>query len=170
MAMQSFVINSEPISLQDINTFIQNELKVSLSKDSISRISEANKLVKRIVESDQAVYGINTGFGKFSEVRIDKHKVSELQKRLVYSHSAGTGEFIPQEIVRLILLLKINSLSLGYSGCRIEVVNQLIQMINHQIIPAIPEKGSVGASGDLAPLAHMALVMMGEGSGLCKRW
>ncbi len=163
MTVQSLVINSEPVSLQQIDNFIQKNLKVSLAKDSISRISEANKLIKNIIESDQTVYGVNTGFGKFSEVRIDKHEVGELQKRLVYSHSAGSGDFIPQEIVRLILLLKTKSLSLGYSGCRIQVVNQLVKMINLQIIPAIPEKGSVGASGDLAPLAHMALVMMGEG-------
>jgi len=163
MSVKTLVISSKAMSIQQIDNFVQKDMKVSLAKESISRISEANKLIKKIIESDQAVYGVNTGFGKFSEIRINNHKVGELQKRLVYSHSAGSGNFIPQEIVRIILLLKLKSLSLGYSGCRIQIVNQLIKMINHQIIPAIPEKGSVGASGDLAPLAHMALVMMGEG-------
>ncbi len=163
MAVQSIIINSETLSLEQIHDFIHKDIEVVLSQDSTSQISKAQKLISNIIKSDQPVYGVNTGFGKFSEVRIDKDKVAELQNRLVYSHAAGYGDFIPQEIVRLVLLLKIKSLSLGYSGCRIEVIQQLIKLLNYQITPAIPEKGSVGASGDLAPLAHMALVLMGEG-------
>jgi histidine ammonia-lyase len=163
MAVKSLVINSEPLSLKQIQDFVRNETNVTLSKNLLSKISKANKLIKQIIDSEQPVYGVNTGFGRFSDIRIDKYKVAELQNRLVFSHAAGYGNYIPREIVRLILLLKAKSLSLGYSGCRIEVIHQLLNLLNHQIVPAIPEKGSVGASGDLAPLAHMALVLMGEG-------
>ena len=109
---------------------------------------------------------MNTGFGKFSETRINTEQLAELQKRLVFSHAAGTGKQLAPEIVRLVLLFKVKSLSLGYSGCRFEIIQHLVDLLNHNIIPVIPEKGSVGASGDLAPLAHMTLVLMGEGEGM----
>jgi len=139
------------------------------SKDEVKKkVKHARRVVEDILKSDQSVYGVNTGFGKFSEIRISREKVEELQKRLVYSHAAGTGRPIDQDIVRLIMLLKIKSLSYGHSGCRLEIVDMLVKMLNYTVTPCIPEKGSVGASGDLAPLAHMALVMMGKGSAFIK--
>jgi histidine ammonia-lyase len=152
------------LTLSDVQHFLKNKIHISISQESKNKVNAAHQVVKRIIDSDQPVYGVNTGFGKFSEVRIDRNKLIELQKRLVYSHAAGTGDPLPLETVHLIMLLKIKSLSLGHSGCRLEVINQLIGMVNKNIIPVIPQKGSVGASGDLSPLAHMALVMMGEGN------
>jgi histidine ammonia-lyase len=178
MAVKTIRITPENFTLDDIHTFLKEPAKISLSKEVIDRVHESNRVIKNIIQSDQIVYGVNTGFGKFSEIRIDKSQVAELQKRLVYSHAAGTGKPIAPEIVRLIMLLKIKSLSLGYSGCRLKILEQMIQLLENDIIPFIPEKGSVGASGDLAPLAHMALVMMGEGqafvtgrqAGIKKKW
>lgn len=163
MAKKRLVINDKELEISDIEFFINNPIQVSLSKNVQNNVHSASRVVIDILRSDQAVYGVNTGFGKFSEVRIEKDKVEELQKRLVYSHAAGIGDPVQPEIVRLIMLLKIKSLSLGHSGCRLEVIDQLIQLLNLNIIPYIPEKGSVGASGDLAPLAHMSLTLMGEG-------
>jgi histidine ammonia-lyase len=156
-------ISKNNLTLSEIRTFQDKKLSVSLSKEIKDRIKTSRKVVENILKADKSVYGVNTGFGKFSDIRIDNDQVEELQKRLIYSHAAGTGEPITPEIVRLIMLLKIKALSFGHSGCRLEVISQLVQMLNKGIIPMIPEKGSVGASGDLAPLAHMALVMIGEG-------
>jgi histidine ammonia-lyase len=168
MAGKTLFISSNDLTYKDIETFYSSCQKVSLSDDVKKKIKYTRQVVEDILKSDQSVYGVNTGFGKFSEIRIDKEKVEELQKRLVYSHAAGTGRPLDQDIVRLIMLLKIKSLSFGHSGCRLEIVDILIKMLNNDIIPVIPEKGSVGASGDLAPLAHLALVMMSKGSAFIK--
>lgn len=164
MAGKTLVISNKVLTFEEIKIFISSHQKISLADDVKEKIQNSRSIVEEILQSDRAIYGVNTGFGKFSEIRISNEKVEELQKRLVYSHAAGTGQPIDQEIVRLILLLKIKSLSFGHSGCRLEVVNQLVKMLNNNIIPVIPQKGSVGASGDLAPLAHLALVLMGKGS------
>ena len=163
MADKLFEITSADLSLGDIQTFLASSAKVRLSKDIIKKVNESNRVIGEIIESEKVVYGVNTGFGKFSDVHISRNKVRELQKHLVYSHAAGTGAAIAPEIVRLILFLKIKSLSAGYSGCRVALLEQMIRLLENNIMPVIPEKGSVGASGDLAPLAHMALVLMGEG-------
>ncbi|TFH01748.1 MAG: histidine ammonia-lyase [Calditrichales bacterium] len=164
MARTNLTINTSRLSFEDIDAFVSNTPPVDLSEKTKAVIHSSNQVVQKIIKSREPVYGVNTGFGKFSEIRIDNDKLSELQTRLVFSHAAGTGAAIPIPIVRLILLLKIKALSLGHSGCRLEVVEQLVNMLNHNVIPFIPQKGSVGASGDLAPLAHLALVMMGEGT------
>jgi histidine ammonia-lyase len=168
MAEKYLPITNENLTCEQIETFISSNQKIKLNDDVKKKIQHARQVIEEILKSDQSVYGVNTGFGKFSEVRINNEKVEELQKRLVYSHAAGTGNPIDPDIVRLIILLKIKSLALGHSGCRLQIVDMLIKMLNHSIIPVIPEKGSVGASGDLAPLAHMALVMMGKGSAFIK--
>jgi histidine ammonia-lyase len=164
MAGKTLVITNNDLTFEDIKTFISSYQKLSLTDEVKKKIQNSRSIVEEILQSDRAIYGVNTGFGKFSEIRISNEKVEELQKRLVYSHAAGTGQPIKQDIVRLIMLLKIKSLSIGHSGCRLEIVNQLIKMLNNNILPVIPQKGSVGASGDLAPLAHLALVLMGKGS------
>jgi len=163
MADKFIEITSADLSLSDIRIFLTSPVKVKLGRDIIKKVNESNRVINEIIASEQVVYGVNTGFGKFSDVHINRNEVRELQKRLVYSHAAGTGAAIAPEIVRLILLLKIKSLSPGYSGCRATVLEQMIKLLENNIIPVIPEKGSVGASGDLAPLAHMALVLLGEG-------
>jgi histidine ammonia-lyase len=127
-------------------------------------VQRARATVEQILAANQPVYGVNTGFGKFSNIHISADQLDELQRRLIVSHAAGVGAPMPINVVRLMMLLKIKALGQGYSGCRWELVELLTNMINHGVVPVVPCKGSVGASGDLAPLAHMALVMLGEGN------
>ncbi len=157
-------ISNKPLSMKQISKYLDNPDKITLDKDAKIKIENSRKVIDEILKSNRTVYGINTGFGKFSETNIGKKDLAELQKRLILSHAAGVGGPIPREIVQLMMLLKIKSLSHGHSGCRLTVIQFLVEMLNNNIIPVIPRKGSVGASGDLAPLAHMALVMMGMGS------
>ncbi len=161
---KSLTITNKSFSLTQISKFLENHEKVLLDKDSKIKIEDSRKVIEKILKLNLRVYGVNTGFGKFAETRIEKKDLAELQKRLVLSHAAGVGGPMPREVVKLIILLKIKSFAHGYSGCRLELVQLLVEMLNNDILPVIPRKGSVGASGDLAPLAHMALVMMGEGS------
>jgi histidine ammonia-lyase len=156
-------IDKHDFTWEYIQTFLNRKCAVELHADSIKRIEASRAVIKKIIDSGKAVYGVNTGFGKFADVRIRKEETEELQRRLTLSHAAGVGAPTPVEIVRLMMLLKIKNLSLGHSGVRLETVQLLAEMLNHQITPVVPEKGSVGASGDLAPLAHIALVMIGEG-------
>lgn len=142
---------------------ILSDGKLALSADCKARIEAAREVVEQIVASGKTVYGINTGFGKFSETKISDHEIEELQRRIVLSHACGVGEPIPPHICKIMMLLKIQSLCYGHSGCSLSVVELLIGMFNANIIPVVPSKGSVGASGDLAPLSHMALAMIGEG-------
>ncbi|MFN1835742.1 histidine ammonia-lyase [Balneola sp. MJW-20] len=134
-----------------------------LKKDQ-SRIEDARQIVEDALASNEAFYGINTGFGILATKKISGDKLQKLQRNLILSHSVGTGELIPKEICRLMLQLKIHALGLGYSGISSETFNRLILMLDKDLIPAIPKKGSVGASGDLAPLAHMSLPLLGYGS------
>jgi len=136
---------------------------VSLANTARGRIERARRFVEDIVARGEVVYGINTGFGALSDVTIPHEKLRELQVNLVRSHSCGVGDPLPERVVRAMLLQRANVLAKGYSGCRIEVVETLLQMLNKRVHPIIPSRGSVGASGDLAPLAHLALVAIGEG-------
>jgi histidine ammonia-lyase len=137
--------------------------KVELNRQALDNINKNRKIVDKILEGKTSVYGINTGFGSLSDVRVEKNDLKKLQVNLIRSHSAGVGEPISEEYARAIMLLRAHNLSLGFSGVRNNVVNSLVFFINNNIIPVIPEKGSVGASGDLAPLAHLALCLIGEG-------
>ncbi|MCM2252779.1 MAG: aromatic amino acid lyase, partial [Ramlibacter sp.] len=121
------------------------------------------ELVERASEGDAAVYGVNTGFGKLASTRIDREDLALLQLKLLRSHAVGVGDPLPQRVVRLILLLKAASLARGFSGVREEVIDALVALHNRDVTPVIPAQGSVGASGDLAPLAHLALPLVGEG-------
>jgi len=156
-------ISPEQISLETVRIFVTENPTLVLSEESKKRILTARATIDKIIESGETVYGLNTGFGKFSETRISDDQIEELQRRIVLSHACGTGEPIPQHIVKTMMYLKVHSLSLGHSGCTLDVVELLIQMINKNVIPFVPQKGSVGASGDLAPLSHMALPLIGEG-------
>jgi histidine ammonia-lyase len=139
---------------------------VSLASSARPRIEQARHFVEDIVLRGEVVYGINTGFGALSEVTIPPEKLRELQINLVRSHSCGVGESLPERVVRAMMLQRANVLSKGYSGCRIEVIEVLLRMLNAGVHPVIPSRGSVGASGDLAPLAHLALVLIGEGEAV----
>ncbi|HMS64245.1 MAG TPA: histidine ammonia-lyase [Ignavibacteria bacterium] len=150
---------------KSIEIVLQNH-KISLDKTSEKKILASRQLVEKWIADDKAIYGITTGFGEFKDVKISQKDIEKLQRNLILSHSAGVGKYIPDFIVRLMLLFRINSLALGYSGVRLELINHLIKIFNSGIIPLIPSQGSVGSSGDLAPLSHLALTAIGEGS--CK--
>lgn len=137
--------------------------QVKLAPGARERVERARRFVEQIIERGEVVYGINTGFGALSDVTIAPDKLRELQVNLVRSHSCGVGEPLAERVVRAMMLQRANVLAKGYSGCRAEVIDLLIRMINAGVNPVIPSRGSVGASGDLAPLAHQALVIIGEG-------
>ncbi len=163
------IINSEVINLDTIRNIIENNLKLELSQDSISRINDCrNFLDQKLANSEDLFYGINTGFGSLCNIRISKKELTDLQHNLVKSHSSGAGDEVPSEIVRLMLFLKIQSLSYGYSAIHIDTINRLIDFYNHDALPIVYQLGSLGASGDLAPLAHLSLPLIGEGDLVLK--
>lgn len=157
------ILDGNSLTLQDIFEELKRPSWISLTSESESLVQRSRDVVEHILETGQTVYGVNTGFGKLANKKISSENLRKLQVNLLRSHAAGTGNFLPQRIVRLILLLKINSLLRGYSGIRLDVINALIDLYNNGLTPAIRERGSVGASGDLAPLADLALPLIGEG-------
>lgn len=166
-------ISSAVLDLQDIHDIIESEKKLALSDESRVNIEKSRKyLDHKIRESDTPVYGINTGFGALCNVKITSEKLTELQENLVRSHACGAGALVPQPVIKLMLLLKIQSLSYGNSGVALFTVGRLIDFYNNDILPVIYEQGSLGASGDLAPLAHLALPLIGDGEVYYrnKRW
>ena len=157
------MIIDDELSLEELIKVARNYEKVELSKKAIERIKKSRENVKRFLKSEEVIYGINTGFGALANVKISENEINDLQTNLVRSHSAGVGMPFNEETVRAMMLLRAFSLSRGFSGVRIDVVQSILDMLNHRITPVVPSQGSVGASGDLAPLAHIALSMMGEG-------
>jgi histidine ammonia-lyase len=166
--METIIIDNNRITLEDVSKVALKGYKVQLGENAKQKILKSRSVIENIIKENKTVYGVNTGFGKFAEVRISSEKIEELQVNLVLSHSAGVGEPFKEEIVRAMMFLKAINLSLGFSGCSIEVVETLIEMLNKGVHPVIPQKGSVGASGDLAPLSHLALVIIGEGEAIFK--
>jgi histidine ammonia-lyase len=140
--------------------------RVTLAESARGRVERARSYVEQIIERGDTVYGINTGFGALADVTIPQDKLRELQVNLVRSHSCGVGDPLAERVVRAMMLQRANVLAKGYSGCRARVIDTLVQMLNAGVHPVIPSRGSVGASGDLAPLAHQALVVIGEGEAL----
>ncbi len=140
-----------------------SQMKVRLSASAQEAMRTSRAYIEDRIGTGDAIYGVNTGFGAFSSVRISDEEIEELQRNLIRSHSVGVGDYFTKEQGRAILLLRANALSRGHSGIRVEVVEKLLEFLNHDIIPAIPQQGSVGASGDLAPLSHLALAIIGEG-------
>ncbi|GHF94477.1 histidine ammonia-lyase [Deinococcus piscis] len=157
------MILDNTLTLDGFISVVRGSEKVELSAPARARIQTARDVIERIVDGEQAVYGVNTGFGKFENVQIDKHQLAQLQYNLIVSHAIGLGDPLPDEVVRGMLLLRAQSLALGHSGVRAEVVELLLAFLNHGIHPRVPAQGSVGASGDLAPLAHLALALIGLG-------
>ncbi|MCK0124000.1 histidine ammonia-lyase [Gelidibacter sp. F2691] len=157
-------ISSKTLELSIISDILFYDKKIELSEESISNINTCrNYLNTRMLEQDEPIYGINTGFGSLYNVKISKDKLTQLQENLVMSHACGMGDQVPNAIVKLMLLLKIQSLSYGHSGVQLETVQRLVDFYNHDILPIIYTQGSLGASGDLAPLAHLALPLIGKG-------
>jgi histidine ammonia-lyase len=156
-------LDGQPLSLEEISGVASDGWTVTLSSDACQRMTASRRVVESVVARGETAYGINTGFGKLAEMRIPLDQLAALQRNLVRSHAAGVGEPLAQAEVRAMLLLRANVLAKGHSGVRVKVAELLIEMLNHSIHPVVPSRGSVGASGDLAPLAHLALALIGEG-------
>jgi len=156
-------LNGQQLSLEEIAGVARGDERVSLAAAARVSLAAARELVERIVAEERVVYGVNTGFGKLSDYSIPRAELRELQLNLVRSHACGVGPALSLAETRAMMLLRANVLALGYSGARLVVVETLIEMLERGVIPLVPEKGSVGASGDLAPLAHLALTCIGEG-------
>jgi histidine ammonia-lyase len=161
--MTQLTLTPGKLTLTDLRAVWTSHMPIALAKEAYAVIEASCKAVQDIVAKGDAAYGINTGFGLLAKTRIPDDKLEQLQRNLILSHSVGTGELMSDEVVRLLMLTKISSLSRGYSGIRPIVIDTLIALYNAGIVPAIPAKGSVGASGDLAPLSHMTLAILGVG-------
>ncbi|MBN2504832.1 MAG: aromatic amino acid lyase, partial [Bacilli bacterium] len=156
-------INGNNLTLEKFIKVARFGEKVKINPNNREAIDKASQYVENIVASCKPVYGINTGFGKLSNVVIEKDHTRELQKNLLMSHACGLGAPYPEEVVRGMLLLRINALVKGYSGIRYEVLEKMLELLNKRVTPVVFSQGSLGASGDLAPLAHMSLPLIGLG-------
>ncbi len=156
-------IDGVSLGLAEIEAVARDRVPVRLDPAAAERVRRSRRALESLLDSDDPVYGVSTGFGRLAQVRIARQEQRALQRNLVRSHAAGVGRPLPSEEVRAILLLRANALARGQSGCRLVVVERLIDFLNRGIHPLVPEIGSIGASGDLAPLAHVALALMGEG-------
>src|SRR6266571_3443866 len=156
-------LDGQPLTLSEIAKVALENAAVEVSPSAHPRIVASRKIIEDIIARDAVVYGVSTGFGKLSDVRIPQSDLAELQLNLVRSHACGIGNPLSEPEARAMMLLRANVLALGFSGIRLEIIEMLCEMLNRRVYPVIPEKGSVGASGDLAPLAHLALSLVGEG-------
>ena len=156
-------LNGQPLTLVEIAAVAFGDAPVQIASSARPRILASRKVIEDIIARDAVVYGVTTGFGKLSDVRIRHDGLGELQLNLVRSHACGIGDPLSEPEVRAMMLLRANVLALGLSGVRVEIIEILCEMLNRRVCPVVPEKGSVGASGDLAPLAHLALSLIGEG-------
>ncbi len=161
--MGKIIITGDSLTLEEIALVCRNYYEVELSQSAVDRITASRKIVDEFVENEEVIYGITTGFGKFSDVSISKEESRLLQKNLIVTHAVGAGKPFDTEVVRGIILLRINNLAKGYSGAKIETIQTMIDMLNKKVHPIVPQKGSLGSSGDLAPLSHMVLPMIGLG-------
>jgi histidine ammonia-lyase len=160
-----FTVSSNPISIEDLSSFLRENKQIALSEDALQKItSNRTYLERKIAEPDAKYYGINTGFGALCDVEIPADQLEQLQENLLMSHACGMGDEVKSEVVKLMLLLKIKALSQGYSGVSTETVQQLVSLYNSDILPVVWEVGSLGASGDLAPLSHLCLPLIGKGT------
>ena len=162
--MEYHHISAEWLTIEQVGQIIEKKMKLALSEDAVNRINRCRRYLDDKMETQkEPIYGITTGFGSLCNISIGNDDLSQLQKNLVMSHSCGTGERVPAEIVRLMLLLKIQSLSYGNSGVQLVTVQRLVDFFNNDILPVVFQQGSLGASGDLAPLANMSLPILGLG-------
>jgi histidine ammonia-lyase len=166
--MEILLLDGQALTLTEIDAVALRGRPVGIAPAALARARASRELIDRILATGQTVYGVNTGFGKLSDVRIPDGSLAQLQTNLVRSHAGGVGQPLSDAESRAMLLLRANVLAKGFSGCRPELVELLAALLNAGVHPVIPEKGSVGASGDLAPLAHLALVVIGEGEAFYK--
>ena len=162
-------LNGQVLTLAEIASVALGDEAVQISAAARPRILASRKVIENIIARDEPVYGVSTGFGKLSDVRIPRDALGKLQLNLVRSHACGIGNPLSEPEVRAMMLLRANVLALGFSGIRLEIIEALCELLNRRVCPVIPEKGSVGASGDLAPLAHLALALIGEGDAFFER-
>ena len=155
--MDKLILNGQALTLSEIGAVSLAGCRVEVAPDALRRVAESRGLIEKILAAGETVYGVNTGFGKLADVRIPGDKLAELQINLVRSHAGGVGDPLAEAEARAMLLLRANVLAKGFSGVRPELLQLLVDLLNAGVHPVIPEKGSVGASGDLAPLAHLAL-------------
>ncbi len=165
--MNALTLTPGSLTLKQLRNVWRHPVTLALDESAHRAINDSVACVEAIVAEGRTAYGINTGFGLLAQTRIATHDLENLQRSLVLSHAAGVGQPLDDEIVRLMMVLKINSLARGFSGIRLSVIQALMALVNAGVYPWIPAKGSVGASGDLAPLAHMSLLLLGEGKA---RW
>lgn len=161
--MKTIQVGIEGLTLTDLVTVARNGGRIELSAESQARICEARRLIDRWVAEGRTIYGVTTGFGALSDVAISGKDTRRLQENILMSHAAGVGAPLDEETVRAVMLLRVNDMARGHSGIRLETVHFLLDLLNSGVCPVVPEKGSVGASGDLAPLAHLSLILLGKG-------
>ncbi len=161
--MNTLFLDKDRLSIEELVDVARFNRKVAVSADGENRVARTSALIERWVKEKRVIYGITTGFGALCNVTISARDARRLQENILMSHAAGTGNPLPVPVVRAIMALRIHDLCMGYSGCRMETIRYLVDLLNHQVTPVVPEKGSVGASGDLAPTAHLGLVLIGKG-------
>ena len=163
MARAKLILDGNSLTLDKIDLFLQQNPVVELSKEAEKKVNRARAQIDKWIEEDKVIYGVTTGFGEFANVKISREELEQLQENLIISHSTGVGENLPPLIVKTMMLLRVNALARGYSGIRLSTLKLLMSMINNNIIPVIPSQGSMGSSGDLVPLAHLVLALIGKG-------
>src|SRR5277367_6934690 len=168
MSVTKIQIDGEHLTLEQLYSVVFEGAKVELSASARARMNASRAVIERLVESNVAVYGVNTGFGKMASVRISREQIGQLQVNLVRSHACGIGAPLTEHETRAMLLLRANAIAKGLSGVRPLIAETLCAMLNAGVHPVIPSQGSVGASGDLAPLAHLAQVAIGEGEAILR--
>jgi histidine ammonia-lyase len=164
--MKVVFLDGEHLTLEDVLRVAEGRAKVKISGSVPKRVKRSRDFIEKALQQGEKIYGVTTGFGMLSDQVIDRSQIEDLQRNLIRSHSVGVGPFFDEVTTRAVMLLRANVIAMGYSGVRIEVLKRLVEMINKGVHPLVPEQGSVGASGDLAPLAHLTSVMMGEGEAL----
>ena len=161
--MKKVYVDGETLTIEDVASVARQNVKVEIPKKTKDKVRRCRRFLERLVKEKRVVYGVTTGFGALANISVPSKDMKKLQSNLIRSHSTGVGKPVDRDIVRAMMLLRVNTLAKGNSGIRLETLETLVEMLNKGVHPIIPEKGSVGASGDLAPLSHMTLVLMGEG-------
>ena len=167
--MDEVALDGRGLTLEQVEAVARRDARVSLAPAARDRMAITREKIEARVAAGEVIYGVNTGFGRLADVHIPAEQLAQLQKNLLRSHACGVGEPFPEDVVRAMLLLRANVLAGGYAGARPLVAERLIDLLNARVHPVVPCQGSVGASGDLAPLAHLALVLIGEGEALLRR-
>jgi len=162
-AMSEILLDKDPLTIAEVVQIARNGVRVALSPAGAERVQRARALIARWVQENKVIYGITTGFGALCNVAISGEDIRQLQTNILMSHAAGVGNLLPEEVVRAIMAIRLHDLAQGYSGIRLETLQYLLAFLNQGVTPVVPEKGSVGASGDLVPTAHLGLVLIGQG-------